>query len=433
MIDTIVKIICAIMCGFTITYTVRSILYKECEIVDRKTILLSSSISLITYLLYNINYSVESMIIRIVFCTILIKFILNESVYKTLIAMIITFVIMSLGEIISSSIFLNKYTMVEIRQIWYCILMCNLIVCIFPIAFITIPIIRQKLHKFVYNIKEKGKASTFFIFIISSIVLAYAFYNISKNYNISDKYYINIIIIITYFLIIIIFLKDKIEYNNLCMKYDCLFDYFKDVEDNLDDVSLTNHEYKNQLAVIKGYIENNKQGEAIKYINDIVNDNSEVDSNIISELKNIPKGGIKGLLYYKIITAHSRNVTPVLNISNDSKKYLKKLTSEENRVISKVLGVYIDNAIESASLLDKKFITIEIYSLGNIINFVISNQFKPEISDITRVSEKGYSTKGKGHGKGTYLINKIIKKTNWVHTERKIIKNFYIQKISVIK
>jgi len=323
--------------------------------------------------------------------------------------------------------------MVEIRQIWYCILMCNLIVCIFTIAFITIPIIRQKLHKFVYNIKEKGKASTFFIFIISSIVLAYAFYNISKNYNISDKYYINIIIIITYFLIIIIFLKDKIEYNNLCMKYDCLFDYFKDVEDNLDDVSLTNHEYKNQLAVIKGYIENNKQGEAIKYINDIVNDNSEVDSNIISELKNIPKGGIKGLLYYKIITAHSRNVTPVLNISNDSKKYLKKLTSEENRVISKVLGVYIDNAIESASLLDKKFITIEIYSLGNIINFVISNQFKPEISDITRVSEKGYSTKGKGHGKGTYLINKIIKKTNWVHTERKIIKNFYIQKISVIK
>ena len=108
------------------------------------------------------------MIIRIVFCTILIKFILNESVYKTLIAMIITFVIMSLGEIISSSIFLNKYTMVEIRQIWYCILMCNLIVCIFTIAFITIPIIRQKLYKFVYNIKEKGKASTFFIFIISN-------------------------------------------------------------------------------------------------------------------------------------------------------------------------------------------------------------------------------------------------------------------------
>ena len=80
MIDTIVKIICAIMCGFTITYTVRSILHKECEIVDMKTILLSSSISLITYLLYNINYSVESMIIRIVFCTILIKFILRDPI-----------------------------------------------------------------------------------------------------------------------------------------------------------------------------------------------------------------------------------------------------------------------------------------------------------------------------------------------------------------
>ena len=82
--------------------------------------------------------------------------------------------------------------------------------------------------------------------------MAYAFYNISKNYNISDKYYINIIIIITYFLIIIIFLKDKIEYNNLCMKYDCLFDYFKDVEDNLDDVSLTNHEYKKSISGNKG-------------------------------------------------------------------------------------------------------------------------------------------------------------------------------------
>ena len=48
------------------------------------------------------------------------------------------------------------------------------------------------------------------------------------------------------------------EYNDLINKYDSLFDYFKEIEDNVDEISFANHEYKNQLAVIKGYIENNK-------------------------------------------------------------------------------------------------------------------------------------------------------------------------------
>ena len=237
----------------------------------------------------------------------------------------------------------------------------------------------------------------------------------------------------SYCLIMIIFLREQGEYNDLINKYDSLFDYFKEIEDSVDEISFVNHEYKNQLAVIKGYIENNKNKEAIKYINDITNTNREKDNIIISELKNIPNGGIKGLLYYKVISSINKNITPVLDIDKSCAKYLKKLTVDENKIISKAIGVYIDNAIDATSLTTNKIVSIEIYSINNEINFVISNPFLQNNTNISRISQKGYTTKGKGHGNGIYLIDKIIKKTDWLNSERKIINNYYIQKLTIKK
>ena len=171
----------------------------------------------------------------------------------------------------------------------------------------------------------------------------------------------------------------------------------------------------------------------IKYINDITNTNREKDNIIISELKNIPNGGIKGLLYYKVISSINKNITPVLDIDKSCAEYLKKLTVDENKIISKAIGVYIDNAIDATSLTTNKIVSIEIYFINNEINFVISNPFLQNNTNISKISQKGYTTKGKGHGNGIYLIDKIIKKTDWLKSERKIINNYYIQKLTIKK
>lgn len=292
---------------------------------------------------------------------------------------------------------------------------------------------KTKLNTFINNINDKSKISTIFLFTLSMIAIVYTLYNISINSSKNSNYFINIIIMFSYCLIMIIFLREQGEYNDLINKYDSLFDYFKEIEDNVDEISFANHEYKNQLAVIKGYIENNKNKEAIKYINDITNTNREKDNIIISELKNIPNGGIKGLLYYKVISSINKNITPVLDIDKSCAEYLKKLTVDENKIISKAIGVYIDNAIDATSLTTNKIVSIEIYFINNEINFVISNPFLQNNTNISKISQKGYTTKGKGHGNGIYLIDKIIKKTDWLKSERKIINNYYIQKLTIKK
>ena len=251
------------------------------------------------------------------------------------------------------------------------------------------------------------------------IAIVYTLYNISINSSKNSNYFINIIIMFSYCLIMIIFLREQGEYNDLINKYDSLFDYFKEIEDNVDEISFANHEYKNQLAVIKGYIENNKNKEAIKYINDITNTNREKDNIIISELKNIPNGGIKGLLYYKVISSINKNITPVLDIDKSCAEYLKKFSqASQFLVITHRKGTIV---------------SIEIYFINNEINFVISNPFLQNNTNISKISQKGYTTKGKGHGNGIYLIDKIIKKTDWLKSERKIINNYYIQKLTIKK
>lgn len=433
MINILAKIISATFCGITITYTTKTVLGQRTTFRDFKTLLLIIVISAITFFSYGIKYNTDSTLMRIVLYIVVIKLIINSSIYKTILSTFISMFILVASDLISSLIFINFLTLDQMRGCWQWIIFCNLCVCLINLISINISPIKNKFIKFVNKANDKGKISTISIFVLSIVVVIYTLYNISLNYDWSEKYMINVIIAVTYFIIIIIFLKDRIEYNNLMDKYDSLFDYFQEFEENFDEVSLINHEYKNQLAVIKGYVEGNKKKEAEKYLNGIINDLDTEDSSILGELKNIPKGGIKGLLYYKIISAKNRDVKIILDISNSLSSTIKNLTYEQNKVISKVLGIYIDNAIDAAVETNKKLVTIEIYSLNEEVNFVISNKFKSSKLQIDHIAKKGYTTKGPGHGKGLYLINKFIRRFDWMSSERKIISNYYIQKMTIQK
>ena len=431
MTNIIVKIICAILCSITIVYTTKTILNQKCKLRDFKTILLVILIAAITYLSYGIQYNTDSTILRFVLYIVAIKIMIGKSIYKTILVTFISVFLMSVCDLILSLALINFVTIQQVRGTIALSLFCNIFVSFMTIIIIRIPIIKCKICDFINKINERGKTSNIFLFLLSVIVMIYTFYNISLNYNWSEKYIINVIIIVTYIIIIIIFLRDRLEYNALVDKYDNLFDYFKDFENSIDEVSLINHEYKNQLAVLKGYLEANKKKDAEKYLNDIINDLDTEDKTVISELKNIPKGGIKGLLYYKIITAQNKNVKVVLDINDNLEKKLKVLDYEKNKIISKVLGVYIDNAIDAAATTNKKVITIEIYCFNDEINFVISNKFKRQRVKLDKISKKGYTTKGKGHGRGLYLITKIINKLDWFKTETKIINNYFVQRVII--
>lgn len=433
MSTNIAVFLSCVLCGIAITHTTHNMLKKENSIFSLKNIIIAILISLITYLSYAIRYNVESNIFRIILYIIVFKLLYNENTYKTIISVIITMTFLSSSDIISSLIFINFLTANQMRGIWYWILICNSVVCIIMYLVSSIKPVKDKLRNFILNLNENSIISSIVLFVMSIIVIISLFYNISRNYHWSEKYIINVIISLTYFTIIIIFLKDKREYNNLSIQYDCLFDYFKELEESIDDISLINHEYKNQLSVLKSYIKNNNKKEALSYIDDIINTSNIEDKTLITELKNIPKGGLKGLLYYKIITAKNKKIKIVLDTSKNIKKYFEKLTPEENRVLSKIIGVYLDNSIEEVDLNKKKIVNVEIYTINRKVNIVISNPISDTNINLNNLRKKGYTKKGKGRGKGLYLISKIINKNNYIETDTRIINNYFIQKIIIKK
>ena len=102
--------------------------------------------------------------------------------------------------------------------------------------------------------------------------------------------------------------------------------------------------------------------------------------------------------------------------------YIRPIKSKK---VEEKLGIHADS--------EEKIVTIEIYVINNNINIVISNTFNKNIVDIKSISKKGYTTKGSGHGKGLYLVNKLINNFKNFNTETKIIKGYYVQRLVINK
>lgn len=426
MIDVITKIFCALICGFSITYVVDKL--SNQKIKQPLTLISTILMAIVILIEYGVNYNSEGLILKIILFIIIVKILYKFSIYRSMMLIILTIVTTVIGEIISGVILVTFLTIKQARTDWYYILICNILICLIMIIFIKIPYINKTLTKFIDKTENKSKISTIILFTSSIFIITYLFYNISVNYNWNEKYIINIVIMISYIIIMIIFFKDKLEYDVLEEKYDALFDYFSEIAENIDDLNLTTHEYKNQIAIVSNYIDNKEYKKAKNYIDDISNSINK-DEGLLVNLTDIPTGGLKGLLYYKIIVSRNQKVEIVLDVGKNIKPLFKNLTDRESKIITRIIGVYIDNAISSSSKKNKT-VNVEIYNLNDCLNFVISNKVSKDF-DVSKLGKKGFTTKGRGHGQGLYLTNRLINRNKWLRKENKIINGYYISKLTV--
>lgn len=394
MSTIIAKIISSIFLSITGLVVVKNINNSKVNLFNIYTILLMSCLIILPAVIHNIQYTYLYSIIVYLMTIVTYKYILNISFRRTIISCAFLMLLVSFLDSIFSGIIVLFSNLETARSNICLCLISSMTISTIILTIVSKKSIRIKLNQFITKL-ESSKATSFIIFSVLIVVaICIVLYVISKNFKFNAIFTTSFFILIILYLLVIILINEKNSYDKLYDKYDNLFSYVKVFEDWIENEQLNRHEYKNQLAVLRCMTKEKKVKDKI---DSIINDYINVDNEMINQLKNLPNGGIKGLLYYKMAIAKNNAINLEIDIGRDVGKYLNQLTEEKKKVLSNLIGIYLDNAIEAAKDTKKKVVSMEIYEYEKTVNFVISNTYNTK-EDISNRNQKGFSTKGIGRG-----------------------------------
>lgn len=351
------------------------------------------------------------------------KMTLEKSILSTSAFMIFTGLIDALLSIIEPYFFSYE----QVRLIPAISILNNILIGTLAILITNIKYVQLKFREFCNKVDTDESLSRIIFVILSVLIVAVLYYNITNIFKLNLVYTITIISIVIFFILYYFYIIQYNKYEKLNNEYNFLFDYVQNFENWIDDEQMYRHELKNNLSIIRNMTKNKK---IINKIDEMLKFSIIIDEQAIEDLKNIPKGGLKGLLYYKVALAKNKNVKFIIEVSPKVKTLLKSLPEKHLRQLCIVIGIYLDNALEAAEISKKKIVTLEVYELNKMINFVISNTYK-DLLPLKKMKKKGFTTKGNNHGKGLYFVNKIISKTKWLKSEQIFLNDYFIQKISI--
>lgn len=427
MSTIIAKIISSIFLSITGLVVVKNINNSKVNLFNIYTILLMSCLIILPAVIYDIQYTYLYSIIVYLMTIVTYKYILNISFRRTIISCAFLMLLVSFLDSIFSGIIVLFSNLETARSNICLCLISSITISTIILTIVSKKSIRIKLNQFITKL-ESSKATSFIIFSVLIVVaICIVLYVISKNFKFNAIFTTSFFILIILYLLVIILINEKNSYDKLYDKYDNLFSYVKVFEDWIENEQLNRHEYKNQLAVLRCMTKEKKVKDKI---DSIINDYINVDNEMINQLKNLPNGGIKGLLYYKMAIAKNNAINLEIDIGRDVGKYLNQLTEEKKKVLSNLIGIYLDNAIEAAKDTKKKVVSMEIYEYEKTVNFVISNTYNTK-EDISNRNQKGFSTKGIGRGNGLYFAGKLLSKNDWISEKQDIIDGFYIERLKI--
>lgn len=271
--------------------------------------------------------------------------------------------------------------------------------------------------------------------IATFICIALFFYIFAKEFRIDGNSIPYLIAIIVFATILFSLIKQTLENNRLTDEYDKLLEFMITFENEIEKQRILRHEIKNEFRTIRAKIcDNQENQEIIEYIDEIVNDKYEINKEKYAKFGYLPPNGIKGLCYFKTQEAEEKGINVNLNISKRVKESsIYGLNVKQQRDFGRILGVFLDNAIEASEHSEKKQLGIEAYANSNKeFKLIITNTYNNKV-DKSKIGKEAFSTKGKNRGHGLLLVKQLEGKNNLFECKTNIQEDIYIQTIIVKK
>lgn len=364
---------------------------------------------------YEFFYGITRLILNILFIIIYLYFSIfkkdiSNSVYYALVYELLAYI----SEIFISVIFvlIFKINMNSYDEFQFSLLIFSICDSIFIYLLSKNKFICKNVQRLNTIISKNHKDWIYIliIMIILSLLLVFNKYNLGSDVN----YYINVgmVIFVVFSLIYVIY--NKFQRQAMEDKYNESMEYVLRYEKIINEQGKKNHEYNNQLMVIKGYI--NKPERLSEYLDEVIGEHKTGQNYTVKQLGFLPDGGVKGLLYHKLSKMEDNNIKYYLYVDQNLKdKDIESFDLKTYRDLTKLLGVFLDNAIDAALKSEEKEIEVELKDKDECLLLTISNTYDKN-TDINKVGKSGFTTKGVGHGFGLSIVKDIAKTNSEIET-----------------
>lgn len=320
--------------------------------------------------------------------------------------------------------FINYSTLINNQTVT---IFTNLLTSLFTTSLFRIPAISKFLSTAQKHLRDVKYKDLIIFVLIASVAIGIAYYIIVELYKPTRFYFTTNVIIIIMIMLIFIYMLKVIKYDQLKSRNDVLYECMKNIESYQEKQDLKIHEYKNQLSKITAITTDEK---IIDKIEEILDVDLTADTYLLGKIKNIPKGELKSLIYYKLLVAKRENVNISIDISSDLTDENYEFNKRQEKSLSHLIGISFDNAIEAARDSKERELFLGIYETSVGMTFSITNTFSGNI-DLDKIGQLGYTTKGENHGKGLHFMKKIVENKIGLYTRTTISNNYFTQKIII--
>lgn len=335
---------------------------------------------------------------------------ISNSVYYTIVYELLVFICEIIISVVFVSIF--KINISGYEKFQFSLLIFSICNCLMVYLLSKIKVLNKSIQKLNLIISKNQKDWVYIIIII--ILLSFLIVFNKNNLGSGINYYINagmVIFIIASFVYVI---YNKFQMQAIEDKYNESMEYVLRYEKIINEQGKKNHEYNNQLMVIKGYI--NKPERLSEYLDEVIGEHKTGQNYTVKQLCFLPDGGVKGLLYHKLSKMEDNNIKYYLYVDQNLKdKDIESFDLKTYRDLTKLLGVFLDNAIDAALKSEEKEIEVELKDKDDCLLLTISNTYDKN-TDINKVGKSGFTTKGVGHGFGLSIVKDIAKTNSEIET-----------------
>lgn len=201
-------------------------------------------------------------------------------------------------------------------------------------------------------------------------------------------------------------LKEDQEIKRRVAQYDEFQRYIKKLEETNGMMRSFKHDYINILCTLSEYIENEDIQGLKHYFYDKIMPAShrftETDTRL-GMLSNVLPPGLKSLLSSKLVYSMECQIDTKIEIVAPIEE-----THMDTLDLSRILGIFLDNAIEAANECTKKEISFSMFYQEKDLYIIVKNTSTSPKQPLAELKRFGVSDKAEDRGIGLYNVAKIL-------------------------